>query len=96
MPCLRLYAYGVGVFASRTSALACERHLAFLAIVGDERPDCRPISAFRQQPLAACTERLVPGLRLATEAGLVKLGKVSTEETKLQGNASRHKARRYG
>ena len=47
MVCLLLSAYSVGVFASRTIARACERHLAFLAIVGEDRPDFRTISDFR-------------------------------------------------
>ena len=47
MVCLLLYAYSVGVFSSRTIALACERHGALLAIVGEERPDCRTISDVR-------------------------------------------------
>jgi len=47
MVCLLRYAYSVGVFSSRKIALACERHLAFLAIVGEERPDFRTISDFR-------------------------------------------------
>src|SRR5882724_7401340 len=44
---LLLYAYSVGVFSSRKIARACERNLAFLAIVGDDRPDFRTISDFR-------------------------------------------------
>src|SRR5262249_28882381 len=47
MVCLLLYAYCVGVFSSRKIALACERNLAFLAIVGQDRPDFRTISDFR-------------------------------------------------
>ena len=50
MVCLLLYGYCVGVFSSRKIALACERNLAFLAIVGDERPDFRTISDFRKTP----------------------------------------------
>ena len=50
---LWLYAYCVGVVSSRKSALACERNLAFLAIVGEERPDFRPISDFRKLHLEA-------------------------------------------
>ncbi len=96
MVCLLLYAYCVGVFSSRKIALACERHLAFLAIVGTERPDFRTISDFRQQHLEAFTDVCVHVVRLAGEAGLVKLGNVSTDGTKIQGNASRHKAMRYG
>ena len=96
MVCLLLSAYGVGVCASRTSALACERHLAFRAIVGQERPDFRTISDVRKQHLEACKEVCVQGVRLAGAAGLVQLGNVSTDGTKMQGNASRHKAMSYG
>jgi len=96
MVCLLLYAYCVGVFSSRKMALACERNLAFMAIVGQERPDFRTISDFRKQHLEAFKEVFVHVVRLAGEAGLVKLGNVSTDGTKIQGNASRHKAMSYG
>jgi transposase len=96
MVCLLLYAYCVGVFSSRKIAQACERNLAFIAIVGQDRPDFRTISDFRKLHLVAFCDVFVPVLRLAGEAGLVKLGKVSTDGTKLQGNASRHKAMSYG
>src|SRR6058998_2574693 len=94
--CLLLYAYCVGVFSSRKIALACERNLAFLAIVGQERPDFRTISDFRKLHLEAFKDVFVHVVRLAAEAGLVKLGNVATDGTKIQGNASRHKAMRYG
>jgi transposase len=96
MVCLLLYAYSVGVFSSRKIALACERNLAFMAIVGEDRPDFRTISDFRKQHLEVFKEVFVQVVRLAGEAGLVKLGNVSTDGTKLQGNASRHKAMSYG
>ena len=96
MVCLLLYAYSVGVFSSRKIALACERNLAFLAIVGQERPDFRTISDFRKVHLEAFKDVFVQVVRLASEAGLVKLGNVSTDGTKIQGNASRHKAMSYG
>jgi len=96
MVCLLLYAYCVGVFSSRKIALACERNLAFLAIVGTERPDFRTISDFRKQHLEAFKEVFVHVVRLAGAAGLVTLGNVSTDGTKIQGNASRHKAMSYG
>src|SRR5271167_857814 len=51
--CLLLYAYCVGVYSSRKIAAACERNLAFLAIVGDDRPDFRTISDFRKGHLEA-------------------------------------------
>src|SRR5712691_5131701 len=96
MVCLLLYAYCVGVFSSRKIALACERNLAFMAIVGQDRPDFRTISDFRKLHLEAFTDVFVAVVRLAGEAGLVKLGNVSTDGTKIQGNASRHKAMSYG
>lgn len=96
MVCLLLYAYCVGVFSSRKLALACERNLAFIAIVGQDRPDFRTISDFRKLHLAAFKDVFVHVVRLAGEMGLVKLGNVSTDGTKLQGNASRHKAMSYG
>ena len=96
MVCLLLYAYCVGVFSSRKIARACERNLAFIAIVGEDRPDFRTISDFRKLHLAAFCDVFVQVLRIAGESGLVKLGNVSTDGTKLQGNASRHKAMSYG
>ena len=69
---LLLYAYCVGVFSSRKIALACERHLAFMAIVGQERPDFRTISDFRKQHLEAFKDAFVQVIRLAGAAGLVK------------------------
>ncbi len=72
MVCLLLYAYCVGVFSSRKLALACERNLAFLAIVGSERPDFRTISDFRKLHLESFKEVFVQVLRLAAAAGLVK------------------------
>jgi len=96
MVCLLLYAYCVGVFSSRKIALACERNLAFLAIVGQDRPDFRTISDFRKLHLEACKDVFVQVVRLAAETGLVRLGNVSTDGTKIQGNASRHKAMSYG
>src|SRR5438477_3780827 len=94
--CLLLYAYCVGVCSSRKIALACERNLAFIAIVGQERPDFRTISDFRKLHLEAFKDVFVQVVRLAGEAGLVKLGNVATDGTKIQGNASRHKAMSYG
>src|SRR5271166_3210159 len=96
MVCLLLYAYCVGVFSSRKIAQACERNLAFLAIVGEERPDFRTISLFRKTHLEAFAEVFVQVLLLAKAAGLVRLGTIAVDGTKVQGNASRHKAMSYG
>src|SRR5712691_11485288 len=96
MVCLLLYAYSVGVFSSRKITLACERNLAFMAIVGEDRPDFRTISDFRKLHLEAFKAVFVQVVRVAGEAGMVKLGHVSTDGTKIQGHASRHKAMSYG
>src|SRR4051794_14724439 len=95
MVCLLLYAYCVGVFSSRKIAQACERNLAFLAIVGTERPDFRTINLFRKTHLDAFADIFVQVLRLARAAGLVRLGTIAVDGTKVQGNASRHKAMSY-
>lgn len=96
MTCLWLYAYSVGLFSSRKIACACERNLAFLAVVGDDRPDFRTISDFRKLHLDALAELFYQVLKLAHEAGLVQLGAWATDGSKLPGNASRHKAMSYG
>jgi len=96
MVCLLLYSYCVGVFSSRKIALACERNLAFLAIVGQDRPDFRTISDFRKIHLDAFADVFVEVLRLAAAAGMVKLGNLAIDGTKIQANASRHKAMSYG
>jgi transposase len=96
MVCLLVYAYSVGVFSSRKIALACERNLAFLAIVGNQRPDFRTISDFRKIHLDAFVDVFADVLRLAGAAGMVQLGNLATDGTKIVGNASRHKAMSYG
>jgi transposase len=96
MTCLWLYAYSVGLFSSRKIATACERNLAFLAIVGDDRPDFRTISDFRKLHLDALADLFNQVLKLAHAAGLVQLGAWATDGSKFPGNASRHKAMSYG
>ena len=95
MVCLLLYAYSVGVFSSRKIALACERHLAFIAMVGQVRPDFRTISDFRKLHVEAFKDVFVQVVRLAGEAGLVQWGNLSTDGPKIPGHASRHKAMSY-
>ena len=94
--CLLLYAYCVGVYSSRKVAAACERNLAFLAIVGDDRPDFRTLSDFRKGHLGAFADLFLQVLRLAAEAGLVRLGNLAFDGSKFLGQASRHKAMSYG
>ncbi len=96
MVCLLLYSYCLGVRSSRKIARACERNLAFMAIVGVERPDFRTISDFRKLHLEAFLDTFTDVLRLAKEAGLIHLGVLATDGTKMAGDASRHKAMSYG
>jgi transposase len=86
----------ITTFLSCKIAQACERNLACIAIMGADRPDFRTISDFRTLHLEAFCDVFSQVLRIAGESGLVKLGNVSTDGTKLQGNASRHKAMSYG
>lgn len=96
MVTLLVYSYCVGVCSSRKIAAACERNLAFRAIVGDDPPDFRTIGDFRKIHQEAFAALFVEVLRLAGEAGLVKLGNLSTDGTKIKANASRHKAMSFG
>jgi transposase len=96
MVTLLVYAYSVGVCSSRKIAAACERNLAFRALVGNDPPDFRTISDFRKIHAAAFRPLFVEVLRLAGELGMVKLGNLSTDGTKIRANASRHKAMSYG
>jgi len=96
MVTLLVYAYSVGVCSSRKIAAACERNLAFRAIVGNDPPDFRTISDFRKIHAAAFRPLFLEVLRLAGELEMVKLGNLSTDGTKMGANASRHKAMSYG
>jgi transposase len=96
MVTLLVYAYAVGVRSSRRIAAACERNLAFRAIVGTDPPDFRTISDFRKIHQAAFRPLFLEVLRLAGQMGMVKLGNLSTDGTKMGANASRHKAMSFG
>ena len=96
MTALLLYAYCQGVYSSRRVARSCEERLDFMAVTAMNRPDFRTISDFRKRHLAALGDLFVQVLRLCREAGLVKLGHVAVDGTKIKGNASKHKAMSYG
>jgi len=96
MVTLLFYSYCVGVFSSRKIAAACERNLAFQAIVGKRRPDFRTISDFRKIHLQALADLFVEILQIAGAMGLVKLGNLALDGSKFRANASRHKAMSYG
>lgn len=96
MVALLLYAYTQGVYASRRIARACEERLDVMAVTGLQRPDFRTISEFRRRHLEALSALFVQVLGLCRAAGLVKLGHVALDGTKIRANASKHKAMSYG
>jgi transposase len=92
---LLLYGYSRGIYSSRQLARACEERVDMMAVTGLNRPDFRTISDFRKRHLVALSALFVQVLRLCQAAGLVKLGHVAVDGTKLRANASRHKAMSY-
>jgi transposase len=96
MTALLLYGYSRGVYSSRRLERACEERLDFLAVTAMNRPDHRTICAFRRRHLAALSDLFVQVLKLCQAAGLVRLGHVALDGTKIAANASKHKAMSYG
>jgi transposase len=96
MVALLLYGYSRGVYASRRLAQGCEERVDFMAVTGLAQPDFRTISDFRKRHLAALSDLFVQVLVLCRKAGLVTLGHVAVDGTKVKANASRHKAMSYG
>ena len=90
-----LYAYCMGVVSSRK----IERHLcediAFRVLAANNTPDFRTISDFRKDHLKAMAGLFLQVLKLCQKAGMVKLGHVSIDGTKIKANASKHKAMSY-
>lgn len=92
---LLLYAYSTGVTSSREMERRCHSDVAFRWLAANATPDYRSLSRFRRRHLSALGELFVQVLRLCAEAGLVKLGRVALDGTKLRAQASRHKAMSY-
>ena len=95
MMALLLYAYSQGIYSSRRIAKGCQERVDFMAVTGMQRPDFRTISEFRKRHRPAVRQLFVQVLRLCQEAGLVKLGHVVLDGTKVKANASKHKAMSY-
>ncbi len=95
MTALLLYAYTQGVYSSRRIARACDERVDFMAVTAMQRPDFRTISDFRKRHLQALGALFVQVLQLCRQAGLVKLGHVALDGTKVRANASKHKAMSY-
>jgi transposase len=93
MVALLLYAYCTGVRSSRAIERRCVEDIAFRVLAGNHRPDHVTIARFRQRHELALAEVLVDSLRLCADAGLLRLGTVALDGTKIEANASRHASR---
>jgi transposase len=93
---LLLYAYSVGVPSSRRIECNTYESVPFRVLAAGAHPDHDTIAEFRKRHLAALAGLFVAVLRLCRKAGLVKLGHVALDGTKVRANASKHKAMSYG
>ncbi len=89
---LLVYGYATGVFSSRKLERASYDSVAFRFIAANDHPDHDTIAAFRRRFLKEIAALFVQVLMLARESGLLKLGTVALDGTKIQANASRHSA----
>jgi len=96
MTCLLLYANAVGIYSSRRIARACQERVDFMALTGIQKPDFRTISLFRLRHLEALRGIFRQVLKLCRKVGLVKLGHVALDGTKIRANASSSKSMSYG
>lgn len=96
MVALLLYSYCIGLPSSRRIEKATYERVAFRILAADHHPDHDTIADFRKRHLKALGSLFVAVLRLCQQVGLVKLGHVSLDGTKVKANASKHKAMSYG
>ena len=90
-----IYGYATGVRSSRKLEAACTDVVAFGWLAAGQAPDHRSIARFRKRHLSALGQVFVQALALCQAAGMVKLGRVALDGTKLRANASRRKAMSY-
>jgi transposase len=91
-----VYGYASGVFSSRKIARKLHEDVAFRALAAGNFPAHRTIRDFRAFHLRELSDLFVQVVRLAREMGLVRLGTIAVDGTKIKANASRHKAMSYG
>ena len=96
MTAVLLYANAVGIYSSRRMARACQERVDFMALTGMQKPDFRTISLFRLRHLEALKGLFKQVLKLCQKVGMVKLGHVAMDGTKMRANASPHKSMSYG
>jgi transposase len=90
-----VYGYCVGVFASRKIQRRLVEDVAFRVLAAGNQPDFRTIADFRKRHLAALQGFFEQVLRLARELGAPRMGRVAIDGSKIQANASKHKAMSY-
>jgi transposase len=95
MLALLLYAYCKGQRSSRVIERECVEDVAYRVIAANQRPDHTTIARFRQRHEAALADLFSQVLELCAEAGLVKVGLIAIDGTKVHANASQHAARDY-
>ncbi len=88
MVAMLLYAYCQGERSSRKIERLCQESVAYRVITGNEKPDHSTISRFRQDHAEPMKSLFIEILRLCAEAGLVHVGKVNLDGTKMKANAS--------
>ena len=93
---LLFYGYATGVFSSRKLERSTYDSVAFRYVAANSHPDHDTIATFRRRFLPMLKGLFVQILMIATEAGVLKLGTVSLDGTKMKANASKHKALSYG
>ncbi len=93
---LLVYGYSTKTFSSRAIERATHDSLAFRYIAGNEHPDHDTIATFRKRFLPQLGPLFVQVLKIAHDLGLLKLGTVALDGTKVHANASRHSALSYG
>lgn len=96
MTALLLYAYTQGIYSSRRIARGCQTRVDFMAVTAMQQPDHRTVSDFRKRHLDALADLFGQVLKLCQRAGMVKLGHVALDGTKVKANASKRKAMSYG
>jgi transposase len=92
---LLLYGYATGVYSSRKIETRTFEDVAFRYLSGDQHPDHATLAEFRRRHLTALAGLFTQALTLCAKAGLVKLGHVSIDGSKIKANASKHKAMSY-
>jgi transposase len=92
---LLVYGYCVGVFSSRRIEQRLREDIAFRVLAADNQPNFRTISDFRKIHLKTLEGLFEQVLKIALEAGAMKIGRVALDGTKVKANASKHKAMSY-